>query len=170
MVSIHLSVLMTGCFSFVCCLLLHVFFWRIKHPRNHAGALLSIFFVPGAFFIFLASFFWGHFSNFDLFAVILLHASLSCAYIQFYPASQADSPSLKILTVVGKSMPGGITGAEIQAQFDPAQLFTARVRDLLEAQLVNRVNGNLVITPKGRAFISPFLLLRKLLGLTAGKG
>lgn len=168
--SIHLSVLLVGSGVFLCCLFLHVFLWRIKHPNNHAGTLLLVFFATGAVLLYFSFLFWPHFSGLDLLAAALLHVSLSCAYIQAYPASQADSPSLKILVLIGNSMPDGMTETEIQTHFHPAELFSARIRDLLDARLIRQINGDLILTPQGRGFILPFLILRKLLGLSAGRG
>lgn len=168
--SVDSTILLIGFGTFFGCLSLHVFLWRLRHPRNHASALLLVFFVPGAGLIFFSSLYWRHLSGLDLFAISLLHVSLSCTYIQIYPASQADSPSLKILAVVGSSMPAGITETEIQTHFNREDLFTARVHDLLEAQLVKEVDGKLVLTPKGRVMVMPFLILRTIVGLSAGKG
>ena len=170
MMAVHSNILLIGFGTFFCCLILHVFLWRIRHPRNHAGALLLVFFAPGAALIFFASLCWPHSSGLDLFATSLLHASLSCAYIQIYPASQADSPSLRMLALVGSSMPAGMTEAEIQTHFNQEDLFAARVRDLLEAQLVQEVDEKLVLTLKGRTMVIPFLILRTIVGLSPGKG
>ena len=106
----------------------------------------------------------------ELFAVALLHAALSFAYIQVYPASQAQSPSLKILLLVGKAMPAGLAGSEIQAQFKPAELLEERIQDLIDAGLVHEENGFLELTPSGRAMVFPFVVLRTALGLSAGAG
>ena len=170
MMSVYLNILLIGFGTFFCCLLLHVFLWRARHPRNHAGALLLVFFVPGAALIFFSSLCWLRLSGLDLFAIALLHASLSCTYIQIYPASQADSPSLRMLALVGSSMPAGMTETEIQTHFNQEDLFAARVHDLLEAQLVQEVDQKLVLTPKGRTMVMPFLILRTIVGLSAGKG
>jgi hypothetical protein len=67
-------------------------------------------------------------------------------------------------------MPAGITETEIQTHFNQEGLFTARVHDLLEAQLVKEVDGKLVLTPKGRVMVTPFLILRTIVGLSAGRG
>lgn len=167
---IHLNVLLAGCGIFLSCLFLHVALWRMRAPRNHAAALLLVFGGAGAPILCLLALWLPHFSHEDLFAIALLHASLSCAYIQFYPASQADSPSLKILVLVGHSMPAGMTADEIQTRFDPSELFAARMHDLLNAQLVHQDKGAISLTPKGKCFILPFLILRKILGLPVGRG
>lgn len=168
--SVQSNVLIVGFSIFSCCLFLHVLLWRFRHPCNHVAALLLVFFVPGAALIFLSSFLWRQISGLDLFAIALLHASLSCTYIQFYPASQADSPSLKILVMVGESMPAGMTEAEIQTHFNSEDLFTARLQDLLDVRLVHQIDGKLSLSSKGRSLVTPFLILRKIVGLSPGRG
>jgi hypothetical protein len=169
-VTVHANILIVGSSFFLCCLCLHVFLWRIRHPRNHLGVLLAVFFAPTAVFLLWALWSRAPFSGPDLFALMLLHSSLSCAYIQMYPACQANSPSLDILIEIGRSMPAGMTQRALQGHFDPKELFTARLRDLLDAELTRQTDGRLILTAKGRAFIMPFIYLRKILGLSAGKG
>lgn len=168
--TIHLSVLLTGFVVFFCCLVAHILLWRIGHPRNHALALLGVFLGLGGALLALLWLLCPVCSMLDLFALVLLHISLSCVYIQIYPASQADSPSLKILVLVGRSMPDGMTEAEIQKHFASEDLFTARLRDLLAVGQVRQDGDSLILTSKGLALVVPFLALRKTLGLPAGKG
>lgn len=106
----------------------------------------------------------------DLTAAGLLHAALSSAYIQVYPASQADSPSLRVLLLVGTSMPVGMTENEIQASFNEDALLESRIQDLVESGLVTESRGKLELSAEGRFLITPFILLRRMLGLEAGKG
>lgn len=155
---------------FFVCLVLHVVAWHVRRPKRHATALLAIFLIPCAVFVLASKGLCPDLPWPDLFAIALLHVALSFAYIQIYPASQADSPSLKMIMLVDKAMPQGLTEAEIRAQFDPNDLFDARIHDLLGAGLVQRQGERLALTRSGESLIKPFLLLRKVLGLPAGKG
>ncbi len=147
---------------FATCLLAHVIWWRWKKPNRDALALLTLFLTP-AFFLAITG-------RIDLIAAALLHTALSVAYILLYPASQADSPSLRILLRVERAKPLGLTGREIQNFFHDDELFDARIRDLVEAGLAEKKGTRLALTRKGHGFFLPFLLLRKVLGLTPGKG
>ena len=100
----------------------------------------------------------------------LLHIALSLAYIQIYPASQAASPSLKILLLVKESMPVGMTENEIQTCFNPKELLEARIQDLVDSGLVRQTDDKLELSPCGYGLVLPFIVLRKLLGLQAGQG
>ena len=163
------EILAFGFSSFLICFILHIFIWRLYHPHRHALALLGVFFLPLAALIPLVGFLRA-LAGVELFAVALLHAALSCAYIQVYPASQAQSPSFKILLFVGKAMPAGLAELEIQAQFKPAELLEERIQDLIDAGLVREENGFLELTPSGRVMIFPFVVFRAALGLSAGAG
>ncbi len=163
------SILAFGFSTFFCCLCLHVLLWRLRHPHHHVGALLSVFFIPGAVLIGLIALGCRQLTLADLAAIAILHTALSCAYIQIYPASQADSPSLKILVLVGRSETG-LTAEEIRSFFDPKTLFSDRIHDLLNAKLIYQSGEKLALSSKGEKMIAPFLMLRKALGLPAGRG
>ena len=148
----------------------HIVVWRIRHPRRHALALFVFFSIPASLMIWAISRVLDSLSGTDLFAIALMYTAVSSAYIQLYPASQAQSPSMKLLSMVQKSMPHGMTEDEIRVSFDSAQIFQARVDDLLHAGLLRREDGFIALTGKGRAFIWPFIFYRRLLGIPEGKG
>lgn len=109
-------------------------------------------------------------SQADLLAIALLHIAISCAYIQVYPASQADSPSFKILLLIQKSIPNGITEREIQAVFLSQKLLDDRIQDLIDSGLIQEKASTLELTSKGKTFLFPFVFLRKILGYAKGEG
>ena len=164
------SVLAVGFGSFLLCLILHISVWRTRHPRRHALALFAIFFVPVGILLPVAGAVFGPGSWTDIAAILLLHTALSCAYIQIYPASQADSPSLRILVMVEHVKPRGMTETEIRSRFRSDELLEARLQDLVLAGLTHESNNRLALTPRGRAFIYPFVLFRDLLGAPPPKG
>lgn len=164
------GILLAGFGLFFSCLVVHIIFWRLRHPRHHALALVSIFFIPAVAILSTLLFTCPKLQRIDLFAIGLLHAAVSCAYIQLYPASQASSPSMKILRTIHKSMPRGMAAVEIQSVFDPVQVFDARVEDLYHSGLLSKKDSEVTITARGRAFIVPFIFYRKLLGIPPGNG
>ena len=166
----NLLILLTGFGLFIICLVCHILVWRKWHPKKHVFALFVVFLVPLIILTPIIKILWPQLSGADLIAILLLHISLSCAYIQFYPASQANSPSLRILLLVGKSMLMGMTESEICSTFDPRDLFEARIDDLLNSGLIQETNGKLAITNQGRQLILPFIMFRNFLGLPSGKG
>lgn len=149
-------------------MVLHVALWRLRRPQRDALMLLVVFFTPLAVFLLMAPKF--NLSFLKIFATSLLHIALSSAYILVYPASQAASPSLKVMCLVDRGMPHGLTEEEIAHQFDPGELLEARIHDLLVARLIRQNGDRLSLTAQGRAVVTPFVLLRNMLGLPAGEG
>ena len=148
---------------------IHVVIWRFRQPKQHALvlmvivlALLVIFVIAGASF---------QFDLIDLTAISLLYIALSCAYIQIYPASQADSPSLRILLIVDQNKDRGLLEEEIKTYFTSKSLFDDRIDDLLSSGLIGETSQQkLILTKKGRLLILPFIILRNLIGLPKGGG
>ncbi len=164
------SILFGGAGLFFLCLCFHVAIWRFWHPRRQGLALFSIFLTPVFVLTIGCSVLPTSFSWPDLASVILLHLSMSFAYIQTYPAVQALSPSLRILILVQTSMPTGMKEIEILQSFPVKEILDDRIHDLIASRLTSETNKVLEITLKGRLFILPFLALRKILGLPPGKG
>ncbi len=165
---------------FFSCLLIHVLLWRVKRPLRQASALFLIFI--GLPVIFSALVFGiSLFSHKNCFIiagltgaewalVLLLDLALSAAYILTYPAAQAISPSLKILLIIGGASPTGVSYEEMVNEFPAKDLFDRRVEDLFDEELIREESGGLVLTSSGAALARVFILIRKLLGLPAGKG
>ena len=160
-------VLLLGVSIFSLCLVGHIIVWRFHRPRHDARVLFALFFMGG---IALLSGFFGSLSGTDWMANVLLHVAMSCGYIQLYPASQANSPSVTILKAVSQSMPHGMNEAEIRSLLDLEKNFQERIEDLLVSGLMIRENGRLSLTKRGRAFIVPFIYYRRMLGIPEGKG
>ena len=163
------EVIFLGAGTFLVCLAAHVILWRLRRPHRHALALLAVFFMGGASLLSLERVIF-HLGIENWIAVALLHFAMSCGYIQLYPASQAQSPSVTILLAVKKSMPRGMSEAEIVSLINPGKIFHDRIEDLTASGLVTGQNGTLALTARGRAFIRPFMIYRALLGIPEGKG
>jgi len=165
------AVLPAGFLSFAVCLVVHVALWRVARPRSDMRALFAIFFVapssvallvavagaiaPGA----------GSPDGLDVAATLLLHWALSSAYVQSYPAAQAMAPSLEIAYAVRRSMPRGLSRAELLARLNTRALVQERVEDLVADRLVRLEGGRYVLTPASARLVRFFLGLRALLGL-----
>lgn len=165
-------ILLTGFLTFLFCLIFHIFFWRIRRPKNDIFALFLIFFkFPLLFF---AGYFIWNLLNLpvplvvpinEITAIFILHVSLSSAYIQTYPAAQAISPTLEIMLIVLKYMPQGISQSDILQNFHKKKLTSSRLEDLLNTKLIRQEQGFFTLTPIGKCFINFFVLHRNLLGL-----
>ena len=163
-------VLFLGISTFGICLAAHVLLWRFHPPHHHVPALFALFSIGGMLLLCTVRIHFDFLSGTDWTAVVLLHAAMSSAYIQLYPAGQARSPSAALLIAVGQSMPRGMNEAEIRHLLDPEKAFHERLKDLAVSGLIRNENGKLSLTARGRAFILPFLYYRRMLGIPEGKG
>lgn len=165
--------LMLGIVIFIAVLVLHIMIWRIKKPKNEMIFLLFLFVIlPFLVFIFL--FLVNIFKNFTdnnlLFSVFLLYFSLSCAYIQTYPAARANAPSLQIVYFIYKSGKNGLSEEEIINKFNLNNLVYERVEDLIKENFVRQQDNTILLTKKGKVLADIFWLYRKLYGLEFGQG
>ena len=103
-------------------------------------------------------------------AIYLFHFTLSFAYILSYPAIEAVSPSLAISLMVGDSNLHGVVHEDLMHIFDDEIVLEPRIQDLIEAGLIIKSDGYLMVTSRGIIFVKCFILLRRLLGLPIGKG
>lgn len=173
----NLSVFSSGALIFFGCMCLHIIVWRWRNPKSYLAALVLIFAgVPFAGIVAGGGLYWGAgfspigLSLSDWVAVLLMHLSLSAAYILTYPAMQASCPSLKMLLIIGASMPRGSTHEELKAPFAVENLLIPRIKDLVDARFARESDGYYSITRRGLVVLTPFMLLRRMLGLPRGKG
>ena len=174
-------IIIYGLLLFTISLACHVLVWRFIRPGNNLSNLLAVFLLlPGILYITLILLVrYGLLLHTgeappmtapELFAVFFLHTALSAAYIVSFPALQANCPSLTILLVIKSSMPRGNTYSEIKSAFTKESSLSLRELDLIEARLIKKSGSAYTITSKGRFLLLPFILFRRLLGLSAGKG
>lgn len=173
-----LSILLIGISIFLICLCLHIVIWRRRRPKRKVVVLLLLFILSP--FLFITGYrgleWFGFvpsiisFTTADWLAIYLLHFALSFAYISSYPAVEAASPSLAILLMIGGFNSQGIAHDDLLHVFDDEVVLEPRLKDLIEAGLIIKLGGYLIVTSRGSAFVKCFILLRRLLGLPIGKG
>lgn len=165
--------LISGIIIFIAVLALHIIIWRIKKPQNEIVFLLFLFIIfPFLFLIFI--FFINIFKSFTdnnlLFSAFLLYFSLSCAYIQTYPAARANAPSLQIVYFIYKSREKGLSEEEIINKFSISNLVYERVEDLIKENFVYQQDNSILLTKKGVILANIFCVYRRLYGLDLGQG
>ena len=168
-----LNVIVGGFCLFALAMVFHVVLWNVRKPKGHFLDLIAVFFALP--FIAVAVAAWvglvgTGFGPVDWASVALLHTSLAGAYIMGYPAIQASTPTLAMLLVIGGKMPEGATYEEVRSSINVDGLMDPRLKDLEVSGFVVESSGSYSITARGRAFLRPFLIYRRLLGLPTGKG
>ena len=152
--------------------LIHVAIWRLARPANSAIVLASIFLATLAGGLLalglLAPPAWwpAHWSSYAGTATV--YFGLMAAYINTYPAMEAESPSLQMLRRLSDAADAGLSVEEMQSMIGGESLVTARIRDLLAERYAILHGDRLVLTPKGRAIASVFHAYRRLIGRRIG--
>lgn len=170
------AVIFLGIALFILSLGVHIIIWRVRTPWLSSFMLVLLLLgIPAAGV--LSAVAWaeqgGSLSGFrtvEWLAALLLHLSLSAAYIASYPAVRAVSPSLDILQMISSSMDGRMGRDELIRRYSEARLVTARIDDLLEYRLVVMRGGRFSLTAPARWIVLIFSAYRKLLGLSEGSG
>lgn len=155
------KIITTSVVFFVFAFILQLLVLRIFNPKKVIHSLFFIFFVIVPLLIILYTVF-----NFK---ILLLYYLIAAAYIQTFPAIQADSPSLKIIDLIGNSK-DGLKKEEIINAFLEESLREERLRDLINEGLIVKKNEELILTKKGKFLAKTFILYRKILGLKRGAG
>lgn len=162
--------ILSGISIFIVLLVIHILGWNIFKPRNHISILFIIFLV-------IPTFTFAGFMVFELkvvtanqaFLTFLLYISLACAYIQTYPAAQANAPSLQIIYFMYK-VNKPVSEQEIAKNFNNENLVQERIDDLLEEGFIQQQDEKLYLTGKGKLLSDIFYFYRKLYGLKRGEG
>lgn len=154
---------------------IHVFWWRLFHPRSHISALILCFLVFPAIVLLLCLLIGGDWRVTALVRpkiayAVLFYCCIAGAYILTYPAIQAWSPSLYIVYLIrnsGKTL----SRAEIAERISAESLINERIQDLLDEGLLrSESNGTVYLSAKGNALALFFIKFRQLLGLGEGGG
>ncbi len=162
-----MSVLISGSLLFAIALSLHLAVWRLHYPRNPIKALIFLFgavILLGIIFLFL----YASYTSLQYLHIVLLFFSLFICYLITYSAIEANSPSLVIVSRIARAGKEGLPFERIKESLGNDLLIEPRLRDLVEARLVDLSGLTYKINEKGRLFVLPFVVFRNFLGL--GKG
>ena len=167
-------VILNALVLFLSSMLLHVIIWRFLKTKRQVWVLFIVLVLIPAATVFLIIGFLspqqGGFLISDWLGVLLMHLSFSSAYILSYPAIQAKCPSLTMLLLIEDSTGRRCTLEELSLAFSDESLRDARINDLVNDSMIVYRDNDYYMTPKGKAFLWPLIILRRLLGLPTGKG
>lgn len=171
-----MSVFIFGFLLFIVAFFIHVAIWRIKKPANTIKALVVFFnlvLVLGLILLRLFAYIYPGLSiipyrSIDYTYIALLFLSLFICYLLSYSAIEADSPSLVIAMRVFQSGKNGLHSGRMKELLGDDLLVGPRLKDLVDAKLVDLAGSVYKINKKGIFFIKPFVAFRKFLIL--GKG
>jgi phosphatidylserine synthase len=146
----------------------HIAWWRIKRPVADIPAIFCVFLIlPAPLYGLLAlggAFGVVPFSPAEAALAFVMHAALACAYVQTYPAVQAQSPTLSILLAVGAAR-DGLDGDGIVKALEAQGLVGERTDDLLRNGLLVREGNRIRPSRIGHLIAGGFGAYRRWLGL-----
>ncbi len=98
-------------------------------------------------------------------AALLLFGTVVASYLISLPALESESPSSLIVTCVDKrAAGGGVSRDDLAAVVNDETFVLNRARGLEVDGLVERADGRLRITARGRKFLQGFLFYHHLVG------
>lgn len=155
-----------------CGFLAHVVVWRIARPANSGVAILIVFLAMLAVGLFGVAFFapanlqpqgWSSYAG-----VAFIYLALMAAYINSYPAIEVDSPTLRLVDLLLKSGPDGLSVRDAYARIGGDFAIKPRIPDLYAEHYVVAVGDKMRLTAKGRAVAATFYTFRRLTGRELG--
>lgn len=148
---------------FGACFFVHFLIWRVRRVKREIFWLVFSFLIltPALLLIFTA----------ERWAVLLVYAALSTAYLQTYPVLKADIPTFRLLLLIHQSGPRGLTEEELLKTMLPRMgLYDYKLRELEDDAFVRQKDGRLFLTPFGRAVTAFFTAYRRFLRMEGGLG
>ncbi len=151
---------------------IHVVVWRTARPVKTASALARIFSLTLAAGLAVIAFVapeavrparWTGYAE-----IVLAYLGLMAAYINTYPAVEAESPTLNLLRALAAAGKPGLSIPEAYQRLGAETLVSARIRDLLAEQFAVRSEGRLVLSARGRAIARVFHGYRRLIARDLG--
>jgi hypothetical protein len=171
-----MSVLVWGVIFFILAFFLHILIWRVRKPANPIKTLILLFSCSLLFGIVLLTLFsnfypdvlWLPSGVIQYLYIVILFFSLFFSYLLTYPGIEADSPSLVIALKIAETGKSGFPVEKLKCLLGDNILVLPRLKDLVDAGLVNLEKGRYIISKKGALFIFPFVAFRNFLGLSKG--
>jgi hypothetical protein len=168
--------LLYGLILFFIAFFFHVAFWRIRKPVHTVKILVVLFtlvIVTGLIILKCMAQVYPELSIFprEMFRYIhigLFYFSLFIFYLSSYPAVEVDSPSLVIINLISQSGKDGLPIEKIKESLKDDFLVEPRLKDLVDANLVDLIGSIYMINERGVIFVRPFISYRKFLGLGMG--
>jgi len=167
---VDLATFAWGLGAFAAALVAHVIWWRVRRPRADIAAVLAVFVgVPAAGLAGAAL--AGALAPGVVPLALLLAWALGAAYVQTYPATQAESPTLVMVRALAAAGAQGLSRDEIARLWPRSALVEARVDDLVANRWLARApGGGLALAPAARILAACFRAYRRLLGLPVRGG
>ncbi len=169
-----MAVLQWGCLLLLVAFLVHLLIWRVRKPAAPLKALLVILVATEVVGLTAAHLGEGVARALGLAAlpgvaadlhVVLFVTSVGLVYTISYTLLEWDSPTLTIVTLIGRAGRAGISEAELLKTIDKLPFFQSRIDGLIRGGSLVCRDGRFFVGP-GRHLAFRFILsYRRLLGV-----
>lgn len=171
-----MTVLIWGLGSFLLVFLLHLLVWRTRLPTRQARTMLMIFLGVFPAILLVACWMgiknsaspWFLHSLSEYIHTAFLYLVLTLAYLNTYPALEADSPSLVITEKISQAGRDGLAKDIFQQSMTDDILLVPRLKDLLLDEMAYMDGDKYRLTPKGVWLARIFSFYRKLIRAPKG--
>ena len=164
-----INTIIFGLGTFLFILMLHIAIWNLLSPN---GEIIPLFinFVLLPIPLFISQYLWAIYpiSHQELILVMLLYYAFSGCYIQTFPAITTEIPSFKILMLLYHK--GPLKEEDISVAFNREEMMESRIHLLQQDFLIKIIDGKFVLNRYGSFLAIIFIMYRRFLGLTMGKG
>ena len=172
-----MSILFWGLSIYLLAFLIHLIVWRLYLPKRQAKTLLSIYLGLSFISITLLWLIFNSFKSFVFFPIfetseyihlLFFTGSLALATLLTYPAIEADSPTLVIMTKISDAGDGGLQLKSLRESINNDFLIIPRVKDLLTDKMAYLDDQKYHLTLKGIIMVRIFVFYRNLIGHPKG--
>jgi len=150
--------------------LIHFAWWRVARPKDDLKALtLCMLVIP--VLLSLGPLLLNRLGLGNSLLSLILAGSLGTAYIFWYPAAQAASPTMLITILAHRSGKEGISESMLKEALPEKVLSGNSIDSLLQEKFaVQEEGGGLILAPRGRRTLFVIRLLRRSAGFHNPKG
>jgi hypothetical protein len=152
-------------------ILIQALIWNIHRPKDDLMVLVQL--CVGVLILSSAVVLWKWPSLLSVADLAIAQASylfLSAAYICWYPAAQAASPTMLIVMQIARTGELGCAQETLKSTFSEEQLCNASIEDLFGEGFATEDNGIIHLTPRGKRLLKGIRQLRSWVGLGAPRG
>ncbi|NBD39205.1 MAG: hypothetical protein GVY10_11615 [Verrucomicrobia bacterium] len=156
---------------FIAALAVHVVWWRLHRPSDDLRALAMVMVAAPLAVTVGTGLLWGGIDLSQTAFSAIAAVSLGLAYLCWYPAAQAASPTMLLTLLAARKGTEGLSREEMEAALPEERLVNESVENLFHERFVRLdPEGRLWLDERGRRTLHVIRFLRRSCGLQDPRG
>jgi hypothetical protein len=156
---------------FIAAFAVHVIWWRLHRPSDDLRALALVMIVGPLAVTVGTGLLWGGIDLSQTAFSAMASVSLGLAYLCWYPAAQAASPTMLLTLLAARKGTEGVSREEMEAALPEERLVNESVENLFHERFVRLdPEGRLWLDKRGRRTLHVIRFLRRSCGLQDPRG